>query len=149
MKEKEFFVKSSESYIFLKNNPISDFSKVNTISSKFAASVVIEVSDCDPEGIGEYVKKHLNKFYSDKVLLGKETENMDYYKTFTTQSFLKNECYQKSYNLLKKNIYLIALISNFFLLNLSMLSFSCATFDDFINLNVTVRGKLAKKRNSK
>ena len=149
MKEKEFFVKNLESYIFLKNNPISYFSKVNTISSKFADSVVIEVSDCDPEGIGEYVKKHLNKFYSDKVLLGKETENMDYYKTFTTQSFLKNECYQKSYNLLKKNIYLIALISNFFLLNLSMLSFSCATFDDFINLNVTARGKLAKKRNSK
>ena len=149
MKEKEFFVKNSESYIFLKNNPISDFSKVNTISSKFAASVVIEVSDCDPEGIGEYVKKYLNKSYSDKVLLGKETENMDYYKTFTTQSFLKNEYYQKSYNLLKKNIYLIALISNFFLLNLSMLSFSCATFDDVINLNVTVRGKLAKKRNSK
>ena len=149
MKEKEFFVKNSESYIFLKNNPISDFSKVNTISSKFAASVVIEVSDCDPEGIGEYVKKYLNKSYSDKVLLGKETENMDYYKTFTTQSFLKNECYQKSYNLLKKNINLIAHNSNFFLLNLSMLSFSCATFDDFINLNVTVRGKLAKKRNSK
>ena len=69
MEEKEFFVKNSESYIFLDNNPISDFSKVNTISSKFTASVVIEVSDCDPEGIGEYVKKHLNKSDSDKVLL--------------------------------------------------------------------------------
>ena len=149
MGEKEFFVENSESYIFLNNNAISDFSKVNISPSKFTASVVIEVSDCDPEGISEYVKKHLNKSDSDKVFLGKETENIDYYKTFTTQSFLKNEYYQKSYNLLKKNIYLIALISNFFLLNLSMLSFSCSTFDDFTNLNVTVRGKLAKKRNSK
>lgn len=149
MEEKEFLVKNSESYIFLKNNPISDFSKINIISSKFAASVVIEVSDYDLEGIGGYVKKHLNKSDFEKFLLEKETENLDYYKTFITQSFLKNEYYKKSYNLLKKNIYLIALISNLFLLNLSMLSFSCATFDDFINLNVTVRGKLAKKRNSK
>jgi len=50
--------------------------------------------------------------------------------------------------MLKKYIYLIAVVSNFLLLNISILSFPGIKFDDFAKtiLKVIVREKLSKKK---